>query len=94
MKWLFALFLKIFAGKAFEWLGSFVGQQESKKAAAEAAVAKAERETLVEIGETADAQSQVNAADRGSATDVARRLRERIAKRQARSVRPERNDPS
>lgn len=92
MQWLFALFLKVFAGKAFEWLGTFVERQESKKAAADAAVAKAENETLIEIGETADAQSQVNDTDRGSASDVARRVRERLAERQASSIRTKGDD--
>jgi len=83
LKWFIALVVKVFAGKAFDWLGAFVARQESEKAKAEARVAKAENETLAEIGETADAQAQVNAHDRGSASDVARRVRERLAERQA-----------
>jgi len=37
-------------------------------------------ETTTIIAERADAQAKVNAVDRGSAGDVARRLRERLAK--------------
>lgn len=41
---------------------------------------EAEAETATQIAETADAQASLNLAVRGGAGDVARRLRERLAK--------------
>ena len=61
-----------------------VDKAAGDKARTDAAVTTAENQTLKDVAETADAQASNNAADRGSARDVARRMRERLAADSAR----------
>lgn len=70
--WIGSLLSKAIVGIFGEWQRS---RNEQKLGRAEGAA-----ETSTIIAEKADAQAKVNAADRGSASDVARRLRERLAK--------------
>jgi hypothetical protein len=81
LSWIIGLVLRTFASATLDWLGSYVDRKEKEETIRRRAVAEAEAETLREIGETADEQSRVNAADRGTASDVARRLRDRITGR-------------
>ncbi|MDZ5448975.1 hypothetical protein [Labrys sp. ZIDIC5] len=53
---------------------------KADKDAQVAAVEKAANDTLQDTAETADAQAENNARDRGSAADVARRVRDSLAK--------------
>ncbi|MGO4337891.1 hypothetical protein AB4037_23525 [Labrys sp. KB_33_2] len=48
-----------------------------------AAVEKAANDTLQDTADIADAQAENNARDRGGAADVARRVRDRLAKSKA-----------
>ena len=82
------LFVEAFAKAGMDWLGEFVAKKEADEKIRQEAVMSAENETLKEIAETADAQAKVNAADRGGASDVARRVRARLeAKRRGSSLR-------
>ena len=72
------LFIEAFAKAGMNWLGDFIAKRKADEQIRVEAVTSAENETLKEIGETADAQSKVNATDRGGGFDVARRVRERL----------------
>lgn len=75
--WLIEAFAAAFGKAIIDAFVDWVDRKEDEAAIRKEAVAEAQNRTLQDIAETADAQAKVNAADRGGARDVARRLRNR-----------------
>ncbi len=70
----------IVLGALFQALREWLADRRAEQTLKDLGRAEGAAATSTVIAEKADAQAKVNAADRGSATDVARRLRERLAK--------------
>lgn len=80
-------FLKALLGALISGVASALlawrDKAKADKDAQTVAVETAANDTLQDTAETADAQAENNARDRGSAADVARRVRDRLAKSKA-----------
>ena len=77
-RWIVELVVAAFGKAIAEIVSNWLAAKKQGKEIREAAVKDAASRTLEDIAEVADAQAQVNATDRGSAADVARRLRDRL----------------
>lgn len=77
---MWSLILTTLAGFFASVIRDFVAGHRQTTALKDLGRAEGAVETTTIIAERADAQAKVNAADRGNAGDVARRLRERLAK--------------
>lgn len=78
--WLIGLVIQAFAQQAFGLLERWLADRAKEKKVTEKAVADAESKTLEEIKRTADEQARSDDADRGGASDVAKRVRDRLEK--------------
>lgn len=72
------LFLLAFGTPMVQFATDWLTKREHQEALKRAAVDEAATRTAQDIAEVADEQAKVNAASRGRAADVARRVRERL----------------
>ena len=76
---LIAVFLQAFGKAAVDFPNAWLRQRQQDAQTDRVAVEVAAARTVQDIAETAHAQAEINAVDRGGASDVARRVRERLA---------------